>query len=238
METTAKPQPQDPLHVGHDEARSAFLAELDAFLRVACGLDDSQLLAASRCRGWSTVDVIVHVHLGLQDMLLGIITRADSGPDTDAASYWRSTVPTNDTDADRIDGIRFIHRIGAAYRRPVGAVGHLLPTARGIQTAVAALSPGAVLAQGHVLATGDFLATWAVELAVHHLDLGRELDLEPPAPAAVRLTRATVEALAGGGLPAAWTDEATILLGTGRVGLDPQQHRQAGPLAGRLPVLG
>jgi hypothetical protein len=39
-----------------------------------------------------------------------------------------------------------------------------------------AMSPGAVAFQRRVLATG-LAGTWAVELAVHHLDLGRELDL-------------------------------------------------------------
>jgi uncharacterized protein (TIGR03083 family) len=237
MDTTANPLAQGLLHVGHDEAQAAFLAELDAFLRVAGGLDDCQLLAASRCRGWNVVDVIVHVHLGLQDMLLDIVTRTDGKPDTDAASYWQSSVPTNDIDADRIDGMRFIHRLGAAYRRPAGAIGHLRPTARGIHTTVAALTPGAIRSGDHVLATGDFLATWTVELAVHHFDLGRELELEPPVPAAVRLARVTVEALAGGALPASWPDEAAILVGTGRMRLDPHQRQQAGALASRLPVL-
>ena len=64
-----------------------------------------------------------------------------------------------------------------------------------------------------------------MELAVHHLDLGRELDLEPPAYAALHLARATVEALAGGALPASWTDETAALVGTGRVQLDPQQYQ-------------
>jgi hypothetical protein len=32
-----------------------------------------------------------------------------------------------------------------------------------------------------------FLATWAVELAVHHLDLGRDLVLALPAPTAFAL---------------------------------------------------
>ena len=191
-------RPPALLRVGHHEAEAAFLGELEAFLRVAGDLDERQLLAASRSQGWNVVDVIVHVHLGLQEMLLGIVTPTDAEPDTDAARYWQSAVPSTDTGADELDTVRFVQRLGAAYRRPTGAVGHLRPTVRGIQTATRALVPGAVRFQGHVLATGDFLATWAVELAVHHLDLGRELDLEPPARPALRLARATVEALAGG----------------------------------------
>jgi hypothetical protein len=41
--------------------------------------------------------------------------------------------------------------------------------------------------------TGDFLAAWVVELVVHHLDLGRELEVGAPATAAMSLTVATVE---------------------------------------------
>jgi hypothetical protein len=83
--------------------------------------------------------------------------------------------------------------------------------------AVAAMPPGAVAVQRWVQATGDFLATRAVELAVHHLDLGRELDLAPPAPSGLRLAHATVESLLGGALPSAWSDEAAVLVGAGRV---------------------
>jgi hypothetical protein len=88
-----------------------------------------------------------------------------------------------------------------------------------------------------VLATGDFLATWAVELAVHHLDLARELDLPAPDPAALRMSRDTVEALVGE-LPREWSDETAVLIGTGRVALDERMREQAGPAAARLPAFG
>jgi len=68
--------------------------------------------------------------------------------------------------------------------------------------------------------------------------VGRELDVEPSAPAALRLARATVQSIAGDRLPASWTDEEAVLLGTGRLRLDAEQTRQAGQLARRLPALG
>lgn len=183
--------------------------------------------------------MLVHVHLGLQEMLLGIVTPTEDRPDTDAAGYWSLDVPTNDPGADRVAGARFVRLMGAAaYRRPVGLVGHLRPTAEGVATAVAALEPGALRFQGHVLSTGDFLATWAVELAVHHLDLGRELDLAPPVPAALRLARNTIEALVGEPLPAPWPDGTAVLIGAGRLDPEEELRRQVGALALRLPVLG
>jgi len=222
------------VQVAHREARAAFLAELDAFVSCVSALSDLDLMAASRCTGWTVGDVIVHVHLGLQEMLLGLVARTSEKADTDAGEYWRSAPPGNDEDADRVAGMRFVRLLGAAYRRPVGLVHHFLPTAQGVRTAVTGLEPGAVRFQGHVLTTGDFLATWAVELAVHHLDLTRT----PPAGPALRLARATVEALAGGGLPQSWADDTAVLLGAGRLRADAEQRRQAGSVADKLPVLG
>jgi uncharacterized protein (TIGR03083 family) len=225
------------MHVSHGDGKAAFLAQLDTFVAVVSDLTDLELMAASRCLGWTVGDVVVHVHLGLQEMLLGLVATTDRPVDTDAKDYWRAALPTNDEDADQIAGMRFVRLLGAAYRRPAGSVRHLLPTADGVRAATNALVPGAVTFQGHVLSTGDFLATWAVELAVHHLDLDAAITTAPPAPTALRLARSTVEALADGPLPPSWPDETVILLGTGRVRADPRQ-REASPLVERFPVLG
>jgi hypothetical protein len=221
------------MRVDHDAAAAAFLGELEAFASAAGGLSDAQLVAASFCRGWTVGDVVVHVHLGLQEMLLGLVAATSEPPDEDASSYWSAPLPTNDDEADGLDNVRFVRLLGAAYRRPTGAVRHLLPTVDGVRTAVEALPVGAVRFQGHVLATGDFLATWAVELAIHQLDLGRELPVPPPTASSLALTRATISALAGVELPASWDDRTVALLGAGRVRPDASQ---AAFLAG--PVLG
>lgn len=226
------------MHVEHHEGRAGFLDQLSTMLEVCTGLDDERLQAASRCRGWTVGDVLVHVHLGLQEMLLGVVSPTTAEPDTDAAGYWRHELPRSDPAADQVAQVRFVRLLAAAYRRPTGLVAHLRPTADGLATAVQVLAAGNLRFQGHVLGSGDFLATWAVELAVHHLDLQRELDLPPPAPAATRLARRTIESLAGRRLPADWPDETAILIGTGRWPLDGQQAQQIGPLATRLPVLG
>lgn len=245
------------MRVGHDVARDAVRDALADLWAAVADLDDRALLTSSRCHGWSVADVLVHVHLGLQEMLLGVVDPTDEAPDRDAATYWRDTVPRTDPDADELAGVRFVRLVASAYRRPAGVLGHLRPTLEGVDRAVAALPPGAVRFQGHVLASGDFLATWATELAVHHLDLGAGLALAPPAPAALALARATVEALAGGPLPASWSDADAVLRGSGRTpvpaaGGDTAGPSTAGPStagrdtagrdtdgpAARLPVLG
>ena len=88
------------VHVAHEEAAAAVVDGLRTLLGVAAELTDEDLLAASRCRGWAVGDVLVHVHLGLQEAVLGVLARTDAAPDTDAASYWRGEVPTNDDEAD------------------------------------------------------------------------------------------------------------------------------------------
>jgi uncharacterized protein (TIGR03083 family) len=225
------------LHVDHDVARAAVLEAVGDLVDAARPLDDRALLAGSRCRGWSVADVLAHVHLGLQEMLHGLVTPTSATPNTDAASYWAAAPPTNDPDADDIAGIRFVRLLSSAYRRPTGLVAHLGPTADAVSTAVASLRPGSVRFQGHVMTTGDFLATWACEVAVHHLDIGVELPVPDPAPRALTIARATIEALAGGPLPAEWTDVEAVLLGAGRIPVQ-DAHRRLGPAVAALPVLG
>ena len=127
------------MHIGHDAARDATLEGVRDLVATACGLDDRDLLAASRCRGWT---VLVHVHMGLQEMLIGLVSPGTATPDTDAASCWTAKPPSNDPDADDIAGVRFVRLIPSAYRRPTGPVTHLVPTAEAVMTAVAALRPG------------------------------------------------------------------------------------------------
>jgi hypothetical protein len=97
---------------------------------------------------------------------------------------------------------------------------------------------GAVRFQGHVLSTGDFLATWAVELAVHHLDVAVALELPPPTAPSLELSRRTAEALLAAPLPVEIPDADAVLLATGRRRPTAPEAQLLGPLAARLPVLG
>ncbi|WP_232667020.1 maleylpyruvate isomerase N-terminal domain-containing protein [Pseudonocardia sp. TRM90224] len=222
------------LSVDHAIARAALLGELDRFVEVVAALSDHELLAASRCHGWAVLDVVVHVRTGLQEMVGGVVAAIDRAPDRDAATYWSIELPSTDGSADEVDRILWTRRTASAYRRPAGALEHLRIAADAVRTSVARMPEGSVSFQGHVLAGGDFLATWAVELAVHHLDLGRDLDVPAPTPESLALGRATVEALAGSPLPDAWTDEDCLLIGSGRT----TPRDPGGQLAQRMPVLG
>jgi uncharacterized protein (TIGR03083 family) len=205
------------MKVPYAVAVPAAQGQLQRLMEAVGQLDDRAMLAASRCFGWTRADLLVHVHFGLQEMLLGLVDPTDAEPDTDAASYWRADPPSNDPSSDELDNIRFARLLASAYRRPTGLIGHLRPTAEGVCRAIEALSAPTVNFQGHVLTGGDFLATWAAELAVHHLDLDLGSELPAPDPAALRLARQTADALADEPSPAAWDDEYAVLVGWARV---------------------
>ena len=201
----------------HVTGRDAFVAELALLLGIAGDLSDHDLLAASRCRGWTVADVLTHVHLGLQEMLLGIVSPSESTPTVDAGTYWSQAPPSNDDGASDTDHVRYVRLVTSAYQRPSGGIRHLAVTGSTVMRAASRLPATDLDFQGHVISTGDFFATWAVELAVHHLDLGLEVIMEPPVAAALDLARQTVEELAGGTFPPSISETDVILIGTGRL---------------------
>ena len=224
------------LAVPHAEGAAAFRAALDGFVGAVEPLDDHALLAASRCWGWAVVDVVTHVRSGLDEVaaaLLGV-GAAPGPPDRDAASYWSQAPPGNDDDP--VPGIVATRRLGSASRRPTSAVAQLRTVAGALRTGVGRLDDGVLGFQGWTMTTGDLLATWAVELAVHQLDLGRDLDVPPPPAVALALARRTLEALLEAPLPVA-DDLDAVLLGTGRRPLAPDERAALGPLVERLPLL-
>ena len=229
------------VHVPHGEAQRILVDEMAAFCAAVEAMDDDALLRPSRCRGWSAADLVVHVHLGLVELMVGVHSpapAATSGPDTDAATYWRRPLPSTDSATDSIDVVRFVQRMALAYRRPAGLVAHFLVTAGGARRAAGSLADGLLAFQGHVMTTGDFLAMWAVELALHHLDLtaGRPPAVAPEADA-LALIRRTADALMGAPLPPDWPDERVALLAAGRELPTPAEAaRLADPAA--LPLIG
>ena len=220
--------PTVDLTVDLDQGREACGASVDGFVRAIETLGEHDLLGASRCHGWTRLDVVTHVIAGWQEMLGGLVSPVGTPPDVDAASYW-SSFAADYADSDPVLDLMSQRRRTAAYARPSSAVEHLLDVAAALQRGIAAYAGPATLWQGHVFAPGDFLAIWAVEDVVHHLDLACD---EPAPPTALAVTRATVEALAGGPLPATWSDEQVALVGAGRLPVP------ADAPAGRLPVLG
>lgn len=108
-------------------------------VNAADSLSDMQLLAPSRCQGWRALDLVVHLRMGLQEMVIGV-ARSNDAPDHDAASYWGSH-PEN-RDDDPVSHILWLRRIASAYSRPSAAVTHLKQVAQGASVGVRSMQDG------------------------------------------------------------------------------------------------
>src|SRR6476661_4115148 len=180
------------LSIGLETARTAFVDSVHGFVGAVEACDDWALLASSRCHGWTRVDVALHVLAGWQEMLGGFVSPADGPPTVDAATYW----PAFDDQAaeDPLVPLLAQRRRTAAYTRLDSARRHLHDVAGAVLAGAAGLGDGHVSWQGHVFTAGDFLAIWAVEDALHQLDL---LTDRPVPGTALDLARATVAELDG-----------------------------------------
>jgi hypothetical protein len=222
---------------GFRRARDAFVAAYAVLDELAASLTDEQLLSPSRCRGWAVCDVLCHLDFGMQEILVGFASPTDRPADTDLAAYWRDCCAPGEPD---LGHARFTRLVASAYARPSGVVRHLhLTTGAAVRLARAADADRRLEFQGHVVTTEVFLALWAVEAAVHHLDVTVELpDAPPPVPAALQVTRETLDALLGERVPVDWDDATYALKGTGRLALTGEEASALGPLAGRFPLFG
>ena len=175
--------------------RAAFEDSVHAFVAAVDGLDEWALLGASRCHGWTRLDVLVHVLAGWQEMLGGLVSPVQAVPTVDAASYW--PVFDAEYDDDPVDVLMSQRRRTAAYARPDSARGQLRDVADAVLRGAETCPDRRLRWQGHVFTAGDFLTIWAVEDVIHQLDLLAE---EPAPPSGLALARATVEELGGGTL--------------------------------------
>jgi hypothetical protein len=183
------------LTVDLETGRTAFVDSVRGFADAVDGFDEWDLLGASRCHGWSRLDVVVHVVAGWQEMLGGFVSPVDDAPTVDAASYW----PAFDEEyaGDPLVPLMAQRRRTSAYLRPDSARTQMHDVADAVLRGAASCADGHHLWQGHVFTAGDFLAIWAVEDAIHHLDLLSDV---PVPPSALGLARETVAELDGAAL--------------------------------------
>lgn len=217
-----------PLSYDHATSVGLLREELAAFVNAAAAFSERDLLGASRCHGWSLLDVVVHVRAGLEEMTAGCAAQAAGPAGHDAASYWASSADGGEDDP--VPHILWLRRTASAYTRPASAVRHLETVGANLNLALAAMPDQPVLFQDKAMSSGDFLATWVVEVAVHHLDLSGATG--GPTAESLHVVRQTVEAVADVDLPAAWDDQQSALISLGRVPLP----EDAGSLVGTLPV--
>src|SRR5690242_12381507 len=108
------------LTVDLQTGRTAFVDSVRGFLDAADSFDEWALLGASRCHGWTRLDVGVHVLAGWQEMLGGLVSPVADAPTVDAASYWPA-FDEQDADPDPVVALMAQRRRTAAYLRPGSA---------------------------------------------------------------------------------------------------------------------
>lgn len=219
-----------PFSVALDDARAACLASIDGFLTAAASVSEHALLTPSRCHGWDRMDVVVHMVNGWLEALGGLVSPGGGPPTVDAAGYWDAFAEQHG-DEDAVATLMSQRRRTAAYLRPASAMDQLRDVGASLSRGFMRLDYGHVTWQGEMFTAGDYCAIWAVENVIHHLDLG--VETAPPADA-LGVARRTIEALAGADLPSGWSDEAAVLIGSGRV--PSPAHESSTPRP--LPVLG
>jgi hypothetical protein len=182
-------------------------------------------------------DLVCHLVIDAQDVLITLVTPAETEPTVDAVTYWKLVEPP--TGDDPLDAL--IPRLAAAYGDPALLRHHLDDLGSAAGRAAALADPTLrVSTQDEVLTVGDYLSAYVLEWTLHHLDLIAHLPsaAEPPAET-LAATRAIVEKIAGTPFPSSFSDPDALLVGTGRRAPTDAEEAELGELAARLPfVLG
>ncbi|MET9919241.1 maleylpyruvate isomerase N-terminal domain-containing protein [Streptomyces sp. NPDC059605] len=209
-----------------------------ALLAAVAELSDEDFARPSGCTGWLVRDLVCHLVIDAQDVLITLATPAGTEPTRDAVTYWEvgGEPPTGD---DPLDALTV--RLAAAYQEPWLLKFHLDDVGSAAGRAAGLADPaGRVGTRDEVLTTGDYLSAYVLEWTLHHLDLIAHLPdaAEPPAEGLAR-TREMLERIAGTTFPPSFSDQDALLIGTGRRAPAEAERAELGELAARLPfVLG
>ncbi|MBF6336756.1 maleylpyruvate isomerase N-terminal domain-containing protein [Nocardia abscessus] len=210
-----------------------------AALRAAVAdLSDEDFAQPSGCTGWLVRDLVCHLIIDAQDVLITLVTPAEAEPTRDAVTYWEvaDTAPTGDHPLDAL-----IVRLAAAYQEPRLLKIHFEDVGSAAGRAAELADPGLrVGTRDEVLTAGDYLGAYVLESTLHHLDLIAHLPVvdEPPAEGLAR-SREMLEKIAGAPFPASMSDTDALLVSTGRRAPTDSEKAELDELAARLPfVLG
>jgi hypothetical protein len=208
-----------------------------AALRTAVAeLPDEHFALASGCTGWLVRDLVCHLIIDAQDVLITLVTPAEAEPTRNDVTYWEvaEAAPTGD---DPLDAL--IVRLAAAYQEPRLLKFHLDDVGSAAGRAAELADPSVrVSTRGEVLTTRDYLSAYVLEWTLHHLDLTVHLPdaAEPPADGLDR-SREMLEKIAGAAFPASFADEDALLVGTGRRVPSDAEEAELGELVTKLPLV-
>ncbi|MFJ6615085.1 maleylpyruvate isomerase N-terminal domain-containing protein [Streptomyces sp. NPDC091289] len=215
-----------------------FARSWTALRTAVAGLPDEDFGRPSGCTGWLVRDLVCHLIIDAQDVLITLVTPAETEPTRDAVTYWTvsGTPPTGD---DPLDALTM--RLAAAYEDPGLLKFHLDDVGSAAGRAARLADPALrVSTRGEVLTAGDYLSAYVLEWTLHHLDLVMHLpDAAGPPPEGLARLRESIERISGAAFPASFSDEDVLLVGTGRRAPTEAETRELGGQASALPfVLG
>ncbi|MCX4545704.1 maleylpyruvate isomerase N-terminal domain-containing protein [Streptomyces sp. NBC_01565] len=199
-------------------------------------LPDQAFELPSGCSGWLVRDLVCHLVIDAQDVLITLATPATTRPTVNSVTYWHveDRPPTGE---DPLDALTV--RLAAAYGEPSLLKFHLDDVGSAAGRAAALADPGVrVGTRGEVLTVGDYLTAYVLEWTLHHLDLIAHLpDATQPPPQGLARSRAMLEEIAGAAFPASFTDRDALLVGTGRRAPTGAEKAELGETAARLPLV-
>jgi uncharacterized protein (TIGR03083 family) len=212
-----------------------FAASWAALRAAVAALADEDFAAPSGCTGWLVRDLVCHLVIDAQDVLITLVTPAETEPTRDAVTYWQVS-PTPPTGEDPLDALTV--RLAAAYGDPGLLRFHLDDVGSAAGRAAELVDPGLrVGTRGEVLTAGDYLAAYVLEWTLHHLDLLAHLPHVPPPPTeGLARSRELLALIAGISFPDSFSDRDALLVGTGRRAPTDAERAELGALAGKLPV--
>ncbi|MEU5978387.1 maleylpyruvate isomerase N-terminal domain-containing protein [Streptomyces sp. NPDC047315] len=213
-----------------------FLRSWAALRTAVADLSDEDLARPSGCAGWLVRDLVCHLVIDAQDVLITLVTPTEAATTRTAASYWEvaDAPPSGD---DPLDALTV--RLAAAYGEPWLLKFHLDDVGSAAGRAAELADPALrVSTRDVVLTAGDYLHAYVMEWTLHHLDLVAHLPKAPRPPAeALAGARALLEEIADAAFPASWTDEDALLVGTGRRAATPEENAELAAAGVRIPLV-
>ncbi|MEV0223152.1 maleylpyruvate isomerase N-terminal domain-containing protein [Streptomyces sp. NPDC050704] len=205
-------------------------------LRTAvAALPDEDFARPSGCTGWLVRDLVCHLIIDAQDVLITLVTPVETEPTRDAVTYWDLVeAPTGD---DPLDALTV--RLAAAYEEPRLLKFHLDDVGSAAGRAAGLADPTVrVGTRDEVLTVGDYLSAYVLEWTLHHLDLIAHLQdaAEPPAEGLAR-SRGLLERIASTAFPSSLSDKDALLIGTGRRTPTDAERAELGELTAKLPLV-
>jgi len=214
-----------------------YFSQAWAALRTAVAeTPDEDFGRSSGCAGWLVRDLVCHLVIDAQDVLITLVTPAETEPTRNAATYWTvsETLPTDD---DPLAAL--IPRLAAAYGEPGLLKFHLDDVGSAAGRAAVLADPAAwVSTEDEVLTVEDYLSAYVLEWTLHHLDLVAQLPEAPDPPEeTLAAARGLLDQIAGTPLPTTLSDKDALLVGTGRRTATDAERSTLGELATRLPLV-